>query len=127
MNSYKTLLFMKNLLLATLACTVLVVSAQAQTQTDKSKLSRTTKEKGQASGTSTVQTSNERPADFPKYMDTGNPETDQANYAAAKKAWFEKNGNPPREKKIFTQQEFDRLPENKKQHILSHPERYEVK
>ena len=74
------------------------------------------------------------PVDFPKYVDNGNPTADMAKYQNDKSAWYA--ANPERakqyigtqgDKKTMTNDEFQALPENRKQHVLAHPELYEIK
>lgn len=74
------------------------------------------------------------PTDFPKYVDTGNPTADMAKYQSDKSVWY--SANPERakqyignqgDKKIMTNDEFQALPEKRKQHVLAHPELYEIK
>lgn len=83
----------------------------------------------------TVTNQNNLPAGFPVYVNTGNPEKDQADYTAAKEKWISENpdhykkmnSKPATVKRIVSKEEFDKMPEDKKQAILSRPEQYEVK
>ncbi len=77
----------------------------------------------------------EVPAGFPKFMDNGNPSEDIADYQRRKEAWIK--ANPEAYKKIvddsksiqvkqIPQEEFDRMPQDKKDFILGKPQEYKV-
>ncbi len=69
-------------------------------------------------------------ADFPKYIDTGNAQADNARYDAAKKAWIAAHpqeyinlnqaGAP--KKHIIDKQELERMPLDKRQQIVQNPD-----
>ncbi len=72
---------------------------------------------------------------YPIFQDNGNPETDNADYAKRKKAWIEANpeaykkmieDSKPTQIKQILKEEFDRMPQEKKDHILSNPKDYKV-
>lgn len=76
------------------------------------------------------------PADYPVFVDTGNPEADKARYNAEKKAWIEKNpeayrqlsggNNPTEQKQKITRSDLNALPAARKDYILAHPELFEI-
>jgi hypothetical protein len=76
------------------------------------------------------------PADYPVFVDTGNPEADKARYNAEKKAWIEKNpeayrqmsggNNPSDSKQKITRSDLNALPAARKDYILAHPELFEI-
>ena len=77
------------------------------------------------------------PADFPKYIETGNPTLDLANYQNAKSVWYVanpeyakknlSNTNSSASKFVYTKEEFDKLSSHEQKIVLSHPERFEIK
>lgn len=52
---------------------------------------QTTVQQAEGEKTATTFRNGELPADFPKFVDTGNPEVDNANYKAAKDKWISEN------------------------------------
>ena len=73
---------------------------------------------------------NSLPQDFPKYINTGNPDADQNRYAEEKQNWI--GHNPDLYKKIsgdnnrriILKQEFDQMPDGKKKIIKENPDKY---
>ncbi len=86
------------------------------------------------SETKKIRSNIELPPDFPKYIDTGNPELDQYNYKIAKEQWISNNYERYKEllnsgKNEITdikEEEFLTMPEQKKQHILDNPDKYKI-
>jgi len=79
----------------------------------------------------------ELPADFPQYVNTGNPESDNQVYESAKAYWYQmhpeavKTNTPSSQvssdsKKIFTKEEFEKLSGKRKEFILNNPDKFEV-
>ena len=76
----------------------------------------------------------ELPDDFPKYTDTGNPESDRDNYRMAKDQWIA--DNPGKYQELLNQgtnkvqeipyEEFIKFPADKQQHIKEHPDKYKI-
>jgi len=81
-----------------------------------------------------VENKQEMPAGFPKYIDTGHPETDRQNYSQAKQLWI--NNNPDKYNELFNKNkdqpeqipgtEFQKMPVERQQHILNNPDKYQV-
>lgn len=74
------------------------------------------------------------PADFPKYIDTGNPTADRENYRKAKDEWVMKNPKRYEEIKksnarvrVISKDDYNKLPEDRKKVILDNPSKYQVK
>ncbi|HLP10967.1 MAG TPA: hypothetical protein VK177_03485 [Flavobacteriales bacterium] len=72
------------------------------------------------------------PADFPKYVDTGNPEADANSFRAAKEQWYALHPaeaqkiNGEAKSQVITKTEFDKLPAEKQQAILNNPSRFKI-
>ena len=80
----------------------------------------------------TAKKSNEVPEGFPKYVNTGNPEVDQQNYAKAKDKWYAENPDKATKlnhtstsgKQKVSKTRFNSLNETQKKEILSRPDLY---
>ena len=72
------------------------------------------------------------PADFPKFVDTGNPVLDAQKYTAAKEDWYAKNPkeaerlNGEKFGQKITKEEYDKLPPEKQKAILNNPSRFTI-
>ena len=81
-----------------------------------------------------IENSGDLPADFPKFITTGNYEEDKNNYNEAKLQWIK--NNPESYKKLSNKgikqinqipnEEFQKMPVEKQQHILNNPGKYEI-
>ena len=86
------------------------------------------------SETKKIKSNIELPPDFPKYIDTGNPEFDSNNYKMAKEQWISNNYERYKEllnsgqNKItdIKEEEFLTMPEQRKQYILNNPDKYKI-
>ena len=74
------------------------------------------------------------PEDFPKYIDTGNPSFDIQDYINRKQEWINNNpekyakiSNGEKELKIISKEELAKMPAEKRNQILSQPDKYIVK
>lgn len=69
--------------------------------------------------------------EYPKYIDTGNPELDDENYARAKREWIKNHPEASKaldvEKEIITQEEYKQASEEKKAFIDTHPHQFIIK
>lgn len=126
--------------------TVLVFSVAQLFAQEKSQLS-------QGNSATKSDTVTGRPADFPKFVDTGNPVADEENYRAAKQKYLEEHYgnekkkavadrekptervNPSGQKSknlddkgrlIIPKEDFDQYPQEKKDRILSQPEKFVI-
>ncbi|MBX7241493.1 MAG: hypothetical protein K1X92_07075 [Bacteroidia bacterium] len=69
------------------------------------------------------------PNDYPKYVDTGNTQQDLQKYDIAKQAWIAANPSEyaklnVRNRQLIDKQEFEKMPSEKRQHILQNPDLY---
>ena len=90
---------------------------------------------GAASNGAVTKSSADPQTGYPIFQDNGDPVADNADYAKRKAAWIE--ANPVAYKKMIEdskatqikqipREEFDRMPQEKKDHILSSPKDYKV-
>ena len=76
----------------------------------------------------------ELPGDFPKYTNTGNPQSDRDRYKTAKEQWI--TDNPGKYQELLNEgtnkvqeipyEEFIKFPTVKQQHIKEHPDQYKI-
>ncbi|MFH1321818.1 MAG: hypothetical protein ABII90_14355 [Bacteroidota bacterium] len=81
-----------------------------------------------------IENSGDLPADFPRYVDTGNPEDDQKKYAKAKEQWI--HDNPWRYNELFNKnkskikiihyKEFINMPAEKQNEIKNNPDKFKI-
>lgn len=84
--------------------------------------------------TGRVKSTVELPGDFPKYTDTGNPQSDRDSYKTAKDQWIA--DNPGKYQELLNQgtnkvqeipyEEFIKFPVDKQEHINTHPDKYKI-
>jgi hypothetical protein len=85
-------------------------------------------------GTKSVNAGKDFPADFPKFVNTGNADADNEKYRIAKEEWVAKNPeryealkNSSPKVKVLSKEEFNKLPAEKQKVILENPTKYQVK
>jgi hypothetical protein len=87
-------------------------------------------------GAANIEKNTDLPLDYPIYISTGNPTLDEENYKQAKLLWYATHTDLTKtflssrnidDKLIISQEQFDALPQSRKEFILANPEQYSIK